>query len=813
MTVWQEAKNWFLSSLKRYQGLELPDAGRSSVEDVPTLGNRVGQALSQFGGLQPEISFECLALLKHLMVYNPLMSQFVLNITNLGNTGHQVVIESGNSSQAETALKRINETASRLWPHGAGVDGLINQYFTDIAWSGALSSEDEVNFGARRVEKVVLVPVEQIRFDWDGQNYLPFQLPKHSLALNRGSVGMIPLNTETYRYYALSTVGNSPYAKPPATAAIEDLSGPYADGKANLKAILKKYGLLGFAAMQVTAPPRKPNELDDEYSKRAKSYLGKMRDAVSGIWQQGLLLMFRDQKIDFHSVAMNATGVKDIFEMIEAQVFNGFGMQPSLFGRVHSTTETFADVVWSQLDAQVTNIRRLPKRRMERTYQLDLLLAGVPFNSIAVRFNKTPSRNSLKDAQAEQTRVRLAIDKAKAGIISPDQAAQELGYDSAFDPELLSTQPEVAASFASLRAGAEFSATFQFDRSAGRYRFQPPTIELSPSGVGASVGLAKKKEQLTEEEIDAVLNEWIGRYLAVVEPIAETTLKIALETIGSWLAGIRLSDFNSAEEFAAQFFEQLQTVFTGEWESGRASREIKKATEQIYRYYRTKDDAVVFGGESPGIRVKFGAPDTRTLKFFLETDRWYFSKYLNNSEPSLKKFIAEEYVAKGGRRTFDMTPEQIADIRDALGERLKNVNDIGVQRIVNGSVTRARNWAHIRRLNEGAVKLAKIVAVLDERTSEICKFLDGKFLRVGVANDAVDRLSELEPGEFAKEMYESPIAKALATANQNADEVQKVFDGLIDDNDVLDDSLMAAGRGFPPYHLQCRTRVEGVIET
>ena len=809
MTVWQEAKNWLVGSLKRYQGLELPDYGRSSVEDVPTFGNRVGKALSQFGGLQPEINFETLALLKCWMVYNPLMSQFVQNITNLGNTGHQVVIEAGNSTQAEAALKRINETAGRLWQHGAGVDGLINQYFTDIAWSGALSSEDQVNFAARRVEKVVLVPVEQIRFDWDGENYLPFQLPKHSLALNRGTVGMIPLNSETYRYFALSTIGNSPYAKPPGTAAIEDLSGPYSDGKANLKAILKKYGLLGFAAMQVTPPTKKPNELDDEYSKRAKSYLGKMRDAVSGIWQQGLLLMFRDQKIDFHSITANANGVKDIFEMIEAQVFNGFGMQPSLFGRVHSTTETFADVVWSQLDAQVSNVRRLPKRRMERTYQLDLLLAGVPVNGISVRFNKTPSRNALKEAQAEEARVRIALDKAKAGIISADQAAQEMGYDSAFDASVLSGQPAVAASLRALRASTEFAATFQFDRGVQRYRFQPPTIELS----AASVGLAKKKEQLTEEEIDQVLNDWIARYLLAVEPIAETALKVALQQIESWLASIKLADFTSAEAFADEFFAQLQTVFSGEWETGKAKREIKKATEQIYRYYRTKDDAVIFGGEDVGIRIKFGAPDTRTLKFFESVDRWYFSKYLNNSEPSLKKFIAEEYVAKGGRRTFDMTSEQIADIRDALGDRLKNVNDIGVQRIVNGSVTRARNWAHIRRLNEGAIKLAKIIAVLDERTSEICKFLDGKFLRVGVANDAVDRLSQLEPGEFATEMYESPIAKALATANQNADEVAKVFDGLIDDNDVLDDSLMAAGRGFPPYHLNCRTRVEGVIET
>lgn len=814
MTVWQEAKNWLFASLKRYQGLELPDLGRSSVEDVPTLGNRVGQALSQFGGLQPEISFQALELLKCLMVYNPLMSQFVQNITNLGNTGHQVVIEAANASQAEAALKRINETAARLWPHGAGVDGLINQYFTDIAWSGALSSEDEVNFAARRVEKVVLVPVEQIRFDWDGQNYLPYQLPKHSLALNRGAVGMIPLNSETYRYYALSSIGNSPYAKPPGTAALEDLSGTYADGKANLKAILKKYGLLGFAAMQVTPPPKKQGtETEDEYQKRAKSYLSKVGEAVAGMWHKGLLLMFRDQKIEFHNVTGNTTGVKDIFELIEAQVFNGFGMQPSLFGRVHSTTETFADVVWSQLDAQVTNVRRLPKRRMERTYTLDLLLAGVPFNSISVRFNKTPSRNALKEAQAEEARVRIAIEKAKAGIISPDQAAQELGYDSAFDPDLLSAQSTVAVQLRKMslsRAVAKggFSATFQFDRSAQRYRFDASIIELST----ASVGLAKKKEQLTEEEIDQVLNDWISRYLLAVEPIAETALKVALETISAWLSEIQLSDFESAEAFAEEFFQKLQTVFSGEWETGKAKREIKKATEQIYRYYRTKDDAVIFGGETPGIRVKFGAPDTRTLKFFLDTDRWYFSKYLNNSEPSLKKFIADEYIAKGGRRTFDMTPEQIADIRDALGDRLKNINDIGVQRIVNGSATRARNWAHIRRLNEGAVKLAKIVAVLDERTSEICKFLDGKFLRVAVANDAVDRLSELEPGEFAKEMYESPIAKALATANQNADEVQKVFDGLIDDNDVLDDSLMAAGRGFPPYHLNCRTRVEGVIE-
>lgn len=809
MTLWQEAKNWLLGSFRRYNGLELPDAGRSSVED--NLAQALGRALSQFGGLQPEVSFEYLALLKQLMVWNPLMAQFVANVVNLGNTGHQIVVEARTAAIAEAALKRINESAARLWPHGAGVDGLINQYFIDIAWSGALSSEDEVNFRAARVEKVVLVPVEQIRFTWDGQNYLPHQLPKNALA-NTNIGGMIPLNAETYRYFALTTVGNSPYAKPPATAAIEDLIGPYCDGKANLKNVLKKYGLLGFASMQVTAPTTRPGrETDDEYHARAKSYLGKIIAAVKDNWQNGLLVMFRDQKLDFHNVTGTAQGVKDIFEIIEGGIFNGFGMQPSLFGRVHSTTETFADVVWSQLDAQVSNIRRLPKRRMERTYNLDLTLAGIQVNGVTMKFNRTPSRNALAEAQSEQVKVAIALEKARAGIISADQAAQELGYDSAFDPDLLSDQSGVAAQLRALksRAGASFVATFRFDRNAQQYRFEPSVIELAAVPVGAAS--QKKKDQLTEEEIDRLLNDWIAEYLAAVTPIAETALKVALETIGSWLAGIKLSDFNSAQEFADKFFEQLQTVFTGEWESGQSARTIKKATEQIYRFYRTKDDASVLEGIDSPVKVRFGDKDLRALEFFEKTDRFYFSKFLNNNDAALKKFIGEEYIAKGGRTFGGLSAEQIADIRAALGDRLEKLSDVSIDRIVRSAVARNRNWGHVYRLRENKVELFKIIAVLDSHTSEICKFLDGKFVRVTPAAETIDRLNQLEPGEFAKEMYESPEAKRFRAINNNPDEVEKYFEGQIDDAGVVSDELVVKGVSVPPFHVSCRSRVKGVF--
>ena len=315
---------------------------------------------------------------------------------------------------------------------------------------------------------------------------------------------------------------------------------------------------------------------------------------------------------------------------------------------------------------------------------------------------------------------------------------------------------------------------------------------------------------MTEEEIAALLEDWTRKYLKAVQPHADAALATAQETVATYLRSIRFSDFASAAEFADKLFDLLQTVYRGEWESASAAAAIRAAGEAVYRYYRTKDDVSILP-EGEAIRIKFGGIDKRSLDFFEKLDKFYFSKYLNNNEPGLKRYFADEWIAKGGRSTVDLTPEQIEEIRAALGARLKNVNDVNLERIVRGATVRTRNWAHINRLREGRVELARIVAVIDERTSEICKFLDGKFLRVKAAADAVDRLSQLEPGDYAKEVFESPAAKAFKAANNNAEEVEKFFDGQIDKEGVLDDSLMAAGYGFPPYHVSCRTRITGEI--
>ncbi len=239
--------------MRRLNGIDLPEGGRSSVEG--TLADRLGASLDFWGGVSPIIDFTMLACLKRLWLFNPDFSQYLDNLVNLCNTGHQLIIDAPNAQRAEAAAARLNNAAAYIYPLGAGVDGLINAEVAQIAWSGAVSSEDVVDLVKRRVDRVVLVPVEQIRFRFIEGRYVPFQQPDTLITgVQRSAVGSIPLNEQTYHYYAVQTIDNHPYAKPPATAAVETLTGPQSDMRDNIKYIAQKLGILGLVAMAALRP-------------------------------------------------------------------------------------------------------------------------------------------------------------------------------------------------------------------------------------------------------------------------------------------------------------------------------------------------------------------------------------------------------------------------------------------------------------------------------------------------------------------------------------------------------------------------------
>lgn len=278
-----------------------------------------------------------------------------------------------------------------------------------------------------------------------------------------------------------------------------------------------------------------------------------------------------------------------------------------------------------------------------------------------------------------------------------------------------------------------------------------------------------------------------------------------LERINQYLREHDYQDFKSGEDFADKLLEAISQSWESGWSSNRVINTIKQTTRAIYEFYRLKD-ITPFGDSSP-VRLRLGGADIKSIEFIKDLDHFYFSKFANNTDKSLRKFFVDRYFENGAALFGRESSDELDDFRKAAGEKFKNLTDRQIKGIVQTSVQRVRNWAHIGSMSQARIDKARIVATLDSRTTEICRELDGKIVRVGVAQTTIERLNQLEPGEFAKEMYESGIGKAISK-----EPVATVKKFLEKDGKTISDDLTRLGRSFPPFHVNCRSRLEGLIK-
>jgi hypothetical protein len=310
--------------------------------------------------------------------------------------------------------------------------------------------------------------------------------------------------------------------------------------------------------------------------------------------------------------------------------------------------------------------------------------------------------------------------------------------------------------------------------------------------------------RLNENEIDHLLDKFIEEYQGGVARYGNHAVNLLLERLRTFLREHAYDDFKDESDFAERAFGTLDDELRAAWSSASAINAITRATKSIYRFYRLKDPTPF--SDTSSIKLRFGGADTRSLKFFGELDHFYFSKFAPNKSDELKSFLRERYLEHGSKIFGKRTPEELDDFRKAAGEKLKNLNDRAVETIIHTSVQRIRSWGHVGSMAQARIKLARIVAILDSRTSEICRELDGKIIRIGTAQAAIERLNKLEPGEFAAEMYESDAGRAMSR-----DPVNFINGFIEDDGKTISDDLGTTGRAVPPYHPKCRSRLAAII--
>lgn len=420
---------------KREKKITLANGGvpkqRISVDNTISIQSLIRLANEQLSIVNPKVPVEFLEIIEKLSLTNPDFGQALNNIIRLGNTGHEVAVDAKTDSIIEQATTRLKALASRI-----NTDQLINRLFRQMAVNGAISLEWVPESDLSGINKVVLVPVKDIIFKYDTKEdrYRPNQ---YDSVHNK----YIELNEITYHYAAIETSDNSPYGIPPFMAALGNaVIQLFMMG--NIKFIIQKIGLLGFisVALKAESIPQYQGETTEAYTARLTTYLTDLAKNMSENYRDGLMAHLDNMEITHHNVTGDARGAKDILQMNEEQIASGLKQDPALLGRSYSTTETYAGVIYAMMLRQLENYQMIIKRAIEQGYKLDLLLNDIPVDDVSLHFNPGMELNPKENAEAELIRTEAVISKMDAGIIGPDEAARELGYEKAhmgeFPPDL-----------------------------------------------------------------------------------------------------------------------------------------------------------------------------------------------------------------------------------------------------------------------------------------------------------------------------------------------------------------------------------------
>ena len=740
------------------------DAGQISVPEDQISGV-IGRLAGFYAFAGAPFPLEFLGVLESLAIFNPDISQALQIWVNLGNTGHELTVEAKNP---QAALDRLNTLAASVYPTGGGVDGLVNHFLRQIPLMGALSAEWVIADNLRDgIADCAIVAVKRIRFQRVNGVMTPFQMTNQVMS---GNSGYVQLNPFTYSYMPLQTADGSPYAIPPFYAALKNIEVQL-DGTASIGPIIRKMGLLGFMDVTMKVPDQKPQESDESYRMRLTTRLRDYAKAYTQNISRGVAVHYDDQKIEHNATNAGAAGgAKAIWEMNEQQIFSALDIPPSMAGRSYSTTETYAQVDYDRMQAKLGNGKLMIKRFIEKGYNLDLLLRGIDAH-VSVGWNSHNSLKAKEEAETEGQRIKNVLSKRDGGIISSDEAAQELGYEKAtgYRPFDSAQAPGALAERSRSR--------FKFNRTTGRYVHVPEVITL---------------EQPADDRAD---QNYMTALQAVLEGPEQAAIKAGIA------AGKFGQGFKTAQGFANEVYSAFELTLRAEIAKTSIMKVCKQFTGAEWKRWRYEDKNHLlsarrrFEGEDKAINIAL--VDQNAIRYITNVEQFYFGRgnYLANNESTGKQFISwlqDEYITKGlnikDAATWDEFKTTFADL-------VKETSFQKIEQIVSTTMGRIQNMGQILSHYEAGIKR---YAIVGPSTYPICQHCINMLGRKFEVKIAASRLAKnLEKG-FEDPSDFPPFLTTKHTAAQ------------IDKSEMSDADLQAAGFDLPPFHPKCRHRTAAV---
>lgn len=404
--------------------------GRVSVDEDESL-------ISSLKGItamvDPSFRVEVIPLIRDLYKVNPDMGIALQDMFKLTNTGHTVTFPNNTDDEADKMRKHLAEKTKKWSRYTAGIDGLVNKMIVQCLVGGAISVEGVPDEKLEGLDTILFLRPENIVFKRENNGvYSPYQRNKNYFIKHQD---YIKLNPETYVYAAMYNDTDEPYGIPPFMAALDSLKGQH-DMRVNFKHIMEVCGMVGFLEAKMAKPDQSGNESVRQYEARLERNLRDLKRNLRDGMKDGIVTGY----IDDHEFKLNSTtkelgNIKEPWNMNQQSVANGLGVNGNLIGVSSITGEGATGIMLSKLISQLKNLQMLVTYVLDFLYSLELRLAGFNNKGIKIQWGTSTISDEVKVQQGLQYKIQNLDLLYKAGIISQDQYAWAMGYDSPDEDE------------------------------------------------------------------------------------------------------------------------------------------------------------------------------------------------------------------------------------------------------------------------------------------------------------------------------------------------------------------------------------------
>lgn len=202
-----------------------------------------------------------------------------------------------------------------------------------------------------------------------------------------------------------------------------------------------------------------------------------------------------------------------------------------------------------------------------------------------------------------------------------------------------------------------------------------------------------------------------------------------------------------------------------------------KEIEILYQIMAKKSLSVIARKLNKKIAFSFDNIDKEAIDAMRKSFYWMGREFNENLRKKLTDLIEKTFSG-------EITNEEIPKIlKDEFGGLIK-ANESYFKGVAEHISLQSQNISRVMQGRKYGVKYYKVSAVMDDRTSEICRSMNGRIIPAGHLEDQADKILS------ARNLADK---KAAAAWRNNA------YNGRSD--------KMDANFGLPPYHFRCRTKV------